>query len=181
VEELSPEEEDYPEEEEVDTDSEVFNKQGEVFIKYPGPIKQIPRSKERTLEQTYKNKSIREASISSNISQEEKIRYFPPPDQRKGKSHAAPAFLRDALESLSRDLGDYKHIPSNISQANSLYEASGVDPDTFLAALCEAKERARKASIKKVNSKGWPNRMPYFFKCLRKILTPEQTQQEAQV
>jgi hypothetical protein len=124
---------------------------------------------------------IRKASISSNSLSQEKIRYFPPPGQQKGKSHAAPAFLKDVMDSLSRDLGDYEHIPSNISQAHNLYIASGLDdPGVFTNLLYEVKDLARKASVKKVNNKGWPNRMPYFFKCLKQILAPELVQQEVQ-
>lgn len=79
---------------------------------------------------------------------------------------AHPSFFNALIEDFSRDLGDEEHIGSNIRQAQHLYEQSGMDEEAFIAALYAAREKAKRASVKKVNGRGWPNRMPYFFKCL---------------
>lgn len=155
-------------------DSEVNNNYLAVNNNHLCGEQQTHRTKERTPEQTYRTRDIREAYPPTNI--DKNIRYLPPPEPRRGKSHAAPVFLRNALESFSRDLGDYEHIASNISQAHTLYLASGLSPDAFMDQLYEVRDIARKASIKKVNSQGWPNRMPYFFKCLRKKTSPNITE-----
>lgn len=42
--------------------------------------------------------------------------------------------------------------------------------------LYNAREKAKKASVKKINAQGWPNRMPYFFKVLRQLCDPQQAQ-----
>lgn len=81
-----------------------------------------------------------------------------------------PEFIRGRIEDCSRILGDYEHIGQNVSQANRIYRESGIDPDTFVEAMKTARELAQKASIKKTNSQGKPNRMPYFFKCLERTL-----------
>lgn len=170
-----------PELEDYEAETDLNNNYSDLNDKHPdlnnnqiGGEYHSDRTKERTLEQTHRTRDIREASPPINV--DENIRYLPPPEQRQGKSHTAPAFLRDALESFSRDLGDYEHIGSNISQAHTLYVASGLPPDAFMDLLYEAKDIARKASIKKVNSQGWPNRMPYFFKCLRDRSSPNITE-----
>lgn len=89
------------------------------------------------------------------------------------KRERVPAFIKTLLEDFSRDLGDHEHIGSNISQAYRLYQASGCDPSAFAEALYTARKAARKASVKKVNAQGWPNRMPYFFKCLASQLASQ--------
>lgn len=127
------------------------------------------RSKERTLEETTKKDGIRNTPPSVNNF--ENIRYLPPPHERRGK---IPDFIKITLEQFSRDLGDYEHTASNIGQAFRLYESTSGDPDTFMALLDEAKAKARtRTNIKKKNSKGDINRMPFFFACLRKSLSIE--------
>lgn len=91
------------------------------------------------------------------------------------KTHQAkenyPAFIRAVLKYLSIELGDGEHIASNIAQATRLYKQSGMSEEAFTKLLYDLKETARnKRGIKKVNSQGWPNRMPYFFRCLRNLL-----------
>lgn len=85
----------------------------------------------------------------------------------------APEFIRGRIEDFSKILGDYEHIGQNVSQANRIYRESGADPDSFVEAMKTARELAQKASIKKQNSQGRPNRMPYFFKCLNRTLKSE--------
>jgi hypothetical protein len=71
------------------------------------------------------------------------------------------------MTDFSRDLGDHDHIPSNIGQAAKIFRQSGVSEETFIQALYDAREAAKKATqIKHLNSYGNPNRMPYFFRCL---------------
>jgi hypothetical protein len=127
------------------------------------------RSKERTLEETYTNEyEIRNTHPSENDF--ENIRYLPPPSEREQRGKI-PDFIKITLEDFSRDLGDHEHTASNIGQAYRLYEAHGGDPNTFMAVLDEAKAKARaRTNIKKRNSQGGINRMPFFFACLRKSL-----------
>jgi hypothetical protein len=81
-----------------------------------------------------------------------------------------PEFIRGRIEDFSKILGDYEHIGQNVSQANRIYRESGIDPDSFVEAMRSARELAQKASIKKQNSSGRPNRMPYFFRCLSRTV-----------
>jgi hypothetical protein len=104
---------------------------------------------------TYEN-VIRTSHPSENFLEEENER--------------TPEFIRGRIEDFSRDLGDNEHIGQNVSQANRIYRDSGIDPSSFIEAMRTARELAQKASIKKQNSQGRPNRMPYFFKCLARTV-----------
>jgi hypothetical protein len=78
------------------------------------------------------------------------------------------------MESFSADLGDREHRGPNISQASRIYHASGKTEDEFIGLLYRAKEIARGATnIRKRNSQGEVNRMPYFFKVLRDLISGE--------
>lgn len=90
-------------------------------------------------------------------------------DRRRGKEKY-PAFIKSDLKELSCDLGDGEHIASNIAQASKIYEQSGLSQDEFAKLLYEVKEIARGKVIRKLNSRGYPNRMPYFFTCLKKVV-----------
>jgi hypothetical protein len=96
-------------------------------------------------------------------------------DKQRGKEKY-PAFIRSDLKELSCDLGDGEHIASNIAQASKLYEQSGLSQDEFAKLLYEVKEIARGKVIKKLNSRGRPNRMPFFFSCLRNLLKKQEAQ-----
>lgn len=77
-----------------------------------------------------------------------------------------PQFIVSYLRDFSKDLGDEEHTAQNIAQASKLYKQSGVSQDAFVEMLYAARETAKQKAIKKTNSRGWTNRMPYFFKCL---------------
>lgn len=76
------------------------------------------------------------------------------------------ATLCNRVESFSSDLGDHKHTASNIGQTRRIlarYLASGGDFETFLSLMYDARDAARR----KTNMRR-PNRMPYFFACLKR-------------
>jgi hypothetical protein len=110
-----------------------------------------------------------EENCNSNYPSTEKnleaIRSIPSP--RTGPRGAN--VIRQQVEDFSSDLGDAEHIASNVVQAYKIHHDSGLDEETFIDLMYEARERARKASIKKVNAHGRPNRMPYFFRCLKQL------------
>jgi hypothetical protein len=140
----------------------------------PGREYESPRSKNELLEETLEEKDIRNTHPSENNL--ENIRYFP----EKGERRNGPLFIKLLIEDFSRDCGDADHTVSNITRGYNIYNAAGVDPDAFQEALYAARDDARKATIRKVNSKGRPNRMPYFFKCLEKSLGIEYNKEEVQ-
>lgn len=72
------------------------------------------------------------------------------------------------IAEISKELGDEGHIPSNRMQACNIYDTSGMEEETFLKMISSAKEKAEQANIRKTNSRGEINRMPYFFQCLRR-------------
>lgn len=89
------------------------------------------------------------------------------------KAHKAnenyPAFIRAVLKYLSIELGDGEHIASNIAQASKIYKQSDMSEEAFTTLLYDLEAVARnKRGIKRVNSQGWPNRMPFYFACLKK-------------
>lgn len=95
-----------------------------------------------------------------------------PEEVYSNKTHRAkenyPAFIRAVLKYLSVELGDGEHIAPNIAQATKIYKQSGMAEEEFTKLLYDLEEIARsKRGIKKVNSQGWPNRMPFFFRCLQ--------------
>ncbi|SRR5713226_1472913 len=94
-------------------------------------------------------------------------------DRQRGKEKY-PAFIRSDIKELSCDLGDGEHIASNIAQTSKIYEQSGMSQDQFAKLLYKVKEIARGKVIKKLNSQGRPNRMPYFFSCLKKSLVNQE-------
>lgn len=83
-----------------------------------------------------------------------------------------PEFIRAVLKYLSVELGDGEHIAPNIAQATRIYKQSGMSEDDFTKLLYDLESVARyKRAIKRVNSQGQPNRMPYYFACLKKSVT----------
>jgi hypothetical protein len=129
-------------------------------INPPGEELKTPRSKNKRKELTNStNMNIRNAHPSKNYS--------------SIRSNPAPSFLQGMIEDFSRDFGDDEHTRSNITRACKLFTDSQLDPDAFVDALYQARDTARLASVKKTNSRGRPNRMPYFFSCLEKSLTAQ--------
>lgn len=124
------------------------------------------RSKNERREETLEEKTLRK-TYPSKINHDT-LRYLP----AKGK-HEGPLVIKQLMEDFSRDCGDVTHTGSNITRAYNMYQAAHVDPDAFLELLYAARDTARKASIRKVNSRGRPNRMPYLFTCLERSLCLE--------
>jgi hypothetical protein len=70
---------------------------------------------------------------------------------------------------LSRELGDQAHELSNMSQANRLWQESGLDEATFVALMQEARARTRRAQ----GGQGAgliANRASYYFQVLRGLV-----------
>jgi hypothetical protein len=71
---------------------------------------------------------------------------------------------------LSRELGDQAHEVANMSQANRLWQESGLDEAAFVALMQEARRRTRRAQgAQGVGSVA--NRAAYYFQVLRGLVT----------
>lgn len=86
--------------------------------------------------------------------------------QKRNPKKSIPAFLRRYAEDFSRLFHDLEHTHSNLSQLANIFQESSLDQESFINCLYEAREIALKASVEKRNGQH-PNRMPYFFSCLR--------------
>lgn len=127
-----------------------------------------PRTKERTGEYTLRTRGTRNASPRFHL-------------QRGSMSQSrerprAPVFIETLISDFSRVYGDEEHLRSNISQATTLYRQSQMREEQFVDALYAAIDVAKRACIKKLNPKGRPNRVPYFFTCLRQMITLKGTE-----
>ncbi len=69
------------------------------------------------------------------------------------------------IADFSREMGDTKHLGSNITQAHRVFAESGMTLDAFFTILYEARIRTRKTN-------GVGNRMAYFFTVLRDLALP---------
>jgi hypothetical protein len=90
-----------------------------------------------------------------------------------------PAWLSGYITDFSREFHDEDAIPSNITRAAHLFERAGLDAETFIKQLYEARRVTQaRANIRKRSHAGenlaWPtgyvNRMPYFFSVLEDVL-----------
>jgi hypothetical protein len=97
--------------------------------------------------------------------------------RKKNSSSRIPIWIKSFADDFSRDFHDEAHIGPNIKQMHNLYRQSGLDEETFMAILYEAREITKRAAIRKKTPTGYPNRMPYFFRCLRRLI--EEGQQPA--
>lgn len=167
----------YPQEDAVDMLDELLIEEGQVNDLDFGDNQPVePFEGENLNCRLYSNNSN---NIHSNITCSNLIRIQSqetlPEKVYSNKTHQAkenyPAFIRAVLKYLSVELGDGEHIAPNIAQAARLYKQSGMSEEAFTKLLYDLEAVARnKRGIKRVNSQGWPNRMPYFFKCLRNLL-----------
>lgn len=81
--------------------------------------------------------------------------------QRAGQSTPIITLIAD----FSREMGDTKHLGSNITQAHRIFAESDTELDAFFSILYEARIRTRKTN-------GVGNRMAYFFTVLRDLALP---------
>ncbi len=101
-------------------------------------------------------------------SHEKKPSQEPPPEQ--GDSNRFSPFVMAVASDLSRELGDQDHEVANMSQANRLWQESGLDEAAFVALMQEARRRTRRAQ----GAQGpgvVANRAAYYFQVLRGLLT----------
>ena len=68
----------------------------------------------------------------------------------------------------SRELGDDRHGPANVSQALRLWQTSGLDDAAFVALLHETRRRVRLAQGQQ-GSGGLLNKMAYYFRVLEDL------------
>jgi hypothetical protein len=134
----------------------------EGFINSPYEGYQIPRtSKNQPLELTEGKRIRNPPPLQENIEEERDT-------NSEGEQRRIPQFIKDEMKYQSREMGDDEHLGSNIVQAYNLYQQAEVSSETFLQSTLLAREKARaRTNIKKRNSNGGINRMPYFFVCLR--------------
>ncbi len=107
-----------------------------------------------------------------------------PLSQSKGNWKKAPLFIQAMIsEWFGPELHD-QAIHSSITRTNNLFQAFvkatreeygeqatfEILEDVFREHMQSARAKAKRASIKTLTDKGWPNRMPYFLTCLEKSL-----------
>jgi hypothetical protein len=86
------------------------------------------------------------------------------------KRGRAPQFIASFIRDFSAELGDAEHVASNMTHCTRLYREAALSQEEFQSQLYEARRRAKMARVQKVNGTGKPNRMPYFFTCLERLL-----------
>lgn len=152
----------YPPENEIDSDvKNVDSREMALEAESAGCKDPLPLSNESNLHtDNYIDEEIR--IIHSEMSKSFTSKY--------------PQFIMSYLHDFSKDMGDEEHTAQNIAQASRLYKQSGVSQDTFVEMLYEAKGIAQQKAIHKTNSRGWANRMPYYFAVLKGLLAENQKQ-----
>lgn len=78
--------------------------------------------------------------------------------------------IANLIMDFSREMGDTKHMASNISQTDRIFTASALGVDDFFTILYEARLRTRKTS-------GVQNRMAYFFTVLRDLALADRVEE----
>ncbi len=71
------------------------------------------------------------------------------------------------ITDFSKEMNDYDHTASNITQATRLYHQTGIALDTYFRVLYIARTKTRKVT-------GIGKRMAYFFEVLREELRPQE-------
>ena len=90
------------------------------------------------------------------------------PQERRDSNHFSP-FVMAVASDLSRELGDSAHEVANMTQANHLWQESGLDEAAFVALMQEARQRTRRAQ----GGQGHgliENRAAYYFSVLRGLV-----------
>ena len=83
-------------------------------------------------------------------------------------------YIAGVILDHSRELGDGLHAPANVTQAHRLWHACGLDENTFVAALHEARRRVRTYQGKQ-GSGTIHNRMGYFFRVVTDLTAPAES------
>lgn len=84
----------------------------------------------------------------------------PPPESPDPRPVERIPQIAAIISDFSKEMNDYDHTTSNITQATRLYAHTGRSLDVFLTTLYAARTKTRKAT-------GITNRMAYFFEVLR--------------
>ncbi len=98
-----------------------------------------------------------------------------PDPRRRGRPRKIRTDYLDAIiTDFSNEFHDEHHLPSNLSQARNLLQASGLAEDTFVQyKVYPARSIVREqGNVRKYQGEGSTlrNKMPYFFSCLRDLL-----------
>jgi hypothetical protein len=99
--------------------------------------------------------------------------YAPRKETAEG-GEPSPAAIAERIEAISAHLGDAGHTPSNRTRAYRIWQHSDLTVDAFLEVLDEAADAASKATHIRHTGANGPNRMPYFFACLRNLIAQDQ-------
>jgi hypothetical protein len=87
-----------------------------------------------------------------------------------GDSNRFSPYVMAVASDLSRELGDAAHEVANMSQANRLWQESGLDEAAFVALMQEARRRTRRAQGAQ-GAGSVANRAAYYFQVLRGLVT----------
>jgi hypothetical protein len=165
---LAEESTEVPPQEETEVDNNEYNEvvnADEVVFNDSNEGLKTTAIEERTSEQTQRTMDIRIPHPSKSF--EEDNSTFPSSiNPQRGKY---PAFIQRLIADFSAEYGDDEHIRSNISQANNIYQQSGMSEQEFTEVIYAAIATAKRACVRKLNAKGRPNRVPYFFRCLKQM------------
>ncbi len=90
------------------------------------------------------------------------------------KAERYSPYIAGVILDHSRELGDGLHAPANVTQAHRLWHTCGLDENTFVAALHEARRRVRTYQGKQ-GSGTIHNRMGYFFRVVTDLTAPAES------
>jgi hypothetical protein len=90
--------------------------------------------------------------------------------QEPGDSNRFSPYVMAVASDLSRELGDQAHEVANMSQANRLWQESGLDEAAFVGLMQEARRRTRRAQGAQ-GAGSVANRAAYYFQVLRGLVT----------
>ena len=87
----------------------------------------------------------------------------------KGSIPGFSPYIADVARDFSSELGDSPHETSNMKQALTLWQASGLDEQRFVELMYEARKLTRKYQSRPT----WDsmnNKMSYFYATLRDLI-----------
>ena len=80
-------------------------------------------------------------------------------------------YIAGVILDHSRELGDGPHAPANVTQAHRLWHTCGLDENSFVEVLHEARRRVRSYQGKQ-GTGTIHNRMGYFFRVVTDLTAP---------